>query len=262
MGAEGAMDLLIDVTMRYYYNIKNALTSGDFRRNELRFFTERNSASMRQFLNNRLARMSIEVDMPEYMIGTYKSASTELFAIIEKFDVSEITKQMARLMIGVSGEKAAEFVPSMNEFITKITPYTRDALVRQLKDEFSGSAAVTSVGSKGKRAQASEVIGTHADFVQIYNRLLGAEDVYKAAIELQKTDIPATDMATRNMIKCAHAAHGTSTQMDDATKKVIYNCLRKYAETIDGYGVILQLLQTVEHNFVLCTSTLMEANRQ
>ena len=263
VGTEGALTALIDVTMRYYYNIKNALTSGDFRRNELKFYTDRNSASVRQFLNNKMARMDVDVDLPEYMVGTYESATGAVLGILRERQVSDDMLTMSKLMeTFVPGTITPEDLSNIQSFTkSKLVPYTRNSILNRLSNQFGASAAVTALGSKGKRGNAKDVIGTHDQYVDLYNELIKVDDIYRTTIDIQQKVMPMVDKSTRAMITRVHAARGTVDSMKDDAKQIIYQCLRGYAEMIDGYGVLLQLLQTIEHNFVLCTSALVEANK-
>ncbi len=210
------------------------------KRTELIYYKESNAVSIKRILNFDYVMInSLEVPIPKKMQGTYKVASENVLAFLNTLDMENrsalFVKQTATLRDRVLAGSEIESA------ITSVAPEDLPTLTKAFKtanDQFVGPHVNTKPMVK--------VIPSKEEFNQVFELLLQSAP-HQYGVQKVEANLDSSTKHLTDVLHFIQKGTGTITKSDLSN---LSNVAMFFAKIFDMYGVAVQDLSRVEHNFV------------
>lgn len=218
-------------TTKFYKTLK---------RTELVYFKESNEVTVRRIFNFDYEMMSgLEIPVPNKMTGTYKDVTTKTVNFLSSLDMetrsSLFVKQTDQLRDRVlSGEEGLDS-------LIQIAPEDLPILTKTFK-----TLNLCFVGPSSPRKRLSDVLPSKEEMKEVYNLLLNSAD-FQYGVQRVEANLDSSTKNLNDILAFLQKNTGTLTKRDlmDLSTVAMF-----YAKVFDMYGVAVQDLSRVEHNFV------------
>lgn len=231
----------VNTLMHFVHTFKTGIFRSyrTLKRTELVYYHESNSVSVRRIFDLEFSSVkSLEIPIPNKMQGTYKEVSLRGITALRAFNMlartSALKVQVKRLRDSVLGTgTAANIVPSDIQDLPVITASFKefDAVMK---------------GPSRRSVPFSEFIQNKEEFKEVDALLLDSAK-YQYEVEKVATNLDTTSALMNEILTFLQKGMGTLTKEDLVS---ISQLMLFYAKIFDMYGLVVQDMARVEHNFV------------
>jgi hypothetical protein len=251
---------VLDLAIRTFHNIKISILKGfqDFKRSELKAYHESHVLAISSlYKNKRLSILNTSIPRPYNMIVTYGQALAIINDALTKLNMDNTLDIangiISHLAIDLQGDSLdyKKLIDRYNEATSKISKFNRqeiDVLIKSI------------ISQDNKKTQSDEVPANtmFTSFTQIKDiddSLLKYEPLFVkvAHISLDINNLEyQVNETIRHIVKFE--------KLDRDYLKSFHAFIYAFAVQIDTFGVLLNILQQIEHNFVITLARLTETN--
>lgn len=244
--ALGFIVKIFDVFMRLLNNFKTSLSvlRRNFKRSELRAYHESHVFAYKNFLNEKKFNSSLSIPIPFGMKVTYLQATTILEDLYKTLDIESTVKSLSLYFTNVS--KTGQITPS-EDLRLSINHLTRESTEKTLQQVFSNDRTLeVTLGS---------MFSSFQEILTVDQHILGYEAIFQRVeficAELDKIE-KIIDIVVTNLEK--------QNTPDKVQVQGLYQLVRTASIQLDMFGVILDMFQRIEHNFVIVLRRLVESS--
>lgn len=218
-------------TTKFYKTLK---------RTELVYFKESNSVTMQRIFNFDYEMMaSLQIPIPNKMNGTYKDVTEKIVHCLESLDMETRSS-----LFVIQTEKLRDRVLSGEEgmdSLVHVAPEDLPVLTKAFK-----TMDMSFVGPTIQRKQLRDVLPSKEELKMVYLLLLDSAK-YQYGVQKVESNLDASTKNLNDILAFLQKNTGTLTKKDlmDLSTVAMF-----YAKVFDMYGVAVQDLTRVEHNFV------------
>jgi len=234
----GVLNTLLHVVHTFKTNTTKFYKT--LKRTELIYFKESNAVTIQRIFNFDYDMMaSLQIPIPNKMSGTYRDVTEKIVNCLESLDMETRSS-----LFVIQTEKLRDRVLSGEEgtdSLVQVAPEDLPLLTKTFK-----TMDMSFVGPTVQRKQLRDVLPSKEEMKLVYQLLLESAK-YQYGVQKVESNLDSSTKNLNDILAFLQKNTGTLTKKDlmDLSTVAMF-----YAKVFDMYGVAVQDLTRVEHNFV------------
>lgn len=241
--AIGFITKTLDIFMRMINNFRTSIVGirKSVKRSELKTYHDSHILAINKLFKSRYFDSSLSVPIPYGMKVPYLQATEIVNDLYKKLDIESTIKVLSEYFSSITGENRFSTADRVTTSISHITHEDLEQILRQVF-----------TNDKTLEVKLGEVFASFDEILLVDKYILYYDIVFqkveRLCNELDRIE-RIVDVVVSNLEK--------QTVVDKTEVQSLYQLVRTAGVQLDAFGVILDSMQRIEHNFVICLRRLV-----